>query len=196
MDTSGGSFQNWIQSFSKTFSLFPKLNTDSLRQRASRASVLEVGPAGELALMASPFGHWILGVLGKLPRQRVGSRSPTQFVLHAPLGSWEGGLQTNNLRNLNVHDKLPFYPDPNHQLCQVNLINAVWCSEVEAMLCDVSRMQLPCKKVMWRDFSDVLVWWLFASNAEGMGSIPSQGTKTPHVTWQGQKKSDVACDML
>lgn len=132
--------------FPKLFHFFPKLNTDSLRQRASRASVLEVGPAGELALMASPFGHWVLVVLGKLPRQRVGNRSPTQFVLRAPLGSWEGGLQTNNLRNLNVHDKLPFYPDPNHQLCQVNLINAVWCSEVEAMLCDVSRMQLPCKK--------------------------------------------------
>ena len=132
--------------FPKLFHFFPKLNTDSLRQRASRASVLEVGPAGELALMASPFGHWVLVVLGKLPRQRVGNRSPTQFVLRAPLGSWEGGLQTNNLRNLNVHDKLPFYPDPNHQLCQVNLINAVWCSEVEAMLCDVSRMQMPCKK--------------------------------------------------
>ena len=57
MDTSGGSFQNWIQSFSKTFSLLPKLNTDSLRQRASRASVLEVGPAGELALMTKRRSH-------------------------------------------------------------------------------------------------------------------------------------------
>lgn len=135
--------------------------------------------------MASPFGHWVLGVLGKLPWPEDGQQEPHSVC--APLGSWEAGLQTNNLGNLDVRDKLPFYPDPNHQLCQVSLINAVWCSEVEAALCDVSRMQLPCKKVMWRDFSDGLVLWLCASDAEGTGSIPSWRTKTPHVTWQGQK---------
>ena len=34
-----------------------------------------------------------------------------------------------------------------------------------------------------------MVQWLrlCTFNAEGMGSIPGQGTKIPHVTWCGQK---------
>ena len=34
-----------------------------------------------------------------------------------------------------------------------------------------------------------MVQWLKlqASNAEGTGSIPGQGTKIPHATWHGQK---------
>ena len=27
-------------------------------------------------------------------------------------------------------------------------------------------------------------------SAEGVGSIPGQGTKIPHATWHGQKKKD------
>lgn len=47
-----------------------------MRQRASRASVLEVGPAGVLALVASPFGRGVLGVLGKLPWPAGGQQEP------------------------------------------------------------------------------------------------------------------------
>ena len=35
-----------------------------------------------------------------------------------------------------------------------------------------------------------MVQWLrlHATNAEGAGSIPGQGTKIPHAMWHGQKK--------
>ena len=37
----------------------------------------------------------------------------------------------------------------------------------------------------------LVVQWLrlHASTAEGLGSIPGQGTKIPHAVWYGQKKN-------
>lgn len=65
-----------------------------MRQRASRASVLEVGPAGVLALrlLRLVVGFW--GCWGSCPGQRVGSRSPTPLVLLCP--SWFLGSRVAN----------------------------------------------------------------------------------------------------
>ena len=41
-----------------------------------------------------------------------------------------------------------------------------------------------------------MVQWLIlhASTAGGMGSIPSQGTKIPHVMWRGQKRKNISLE--
>ena len=47
----------------------------------------------------------------------------------------------------------------------------------------------PCTRIR-RLRTSLAVQWLrlHATTAGGTGSIPGQGTKIPHATWQGQKK--------